>query len=51
MNYDIKRNEVVVTTIRPEGGQQKELMVQDIVPVSFKTSEAIHFMHGDIMEV
>jgi len=51
MNYDIKRNGIVVATVRPEGGQQKEVMVQDIVSITFNTPTSIQFMHGDYIEV
>jgi len=49
--YHIKRNNAIVATIWPEGQQEKEIMVKDIVPISFKSPNAYQFQIGDTMTV
>ena len=49
--YDIKRGETIIATIWPEGTQDKEIMLKDEVPISFKSPAALYFQIGDTMEV
>jgi hypothetical protein len=51
MLYDIKRGSQVIATVYPEGQQEKEIMVKDIVPISFSYPSSIRFAIGDTIEV
>ena len=49
--YNIKRGETIVATIWPEGNQDKEIMLKDEVPISFKSPAALYFQIGDTIRV
>lgn len=51
MLYDIKRNGYTIATVYPEGSQVKEIMLRDEVPITFSSRDALHFQHGDYIEV
>jgi hypothetical protein len=49
--YKIRRGETTIATIWPEGQQEKEIMLKDEVPISFKSPAALYFQIGDTIQV
>ncbi|MFJ1323598.1 phage tail protein [Capnocytophaga canis] len=51
MNYQIKRNNNTIATIRPEGQLQAGVMGEETVTMTFSLANYIHFQTGDTVEV
>jgi len=51
MLYNIKRGDAIIATVWPKGQQEKEIMVKDIVPITFNSPAAYQFQIGDTMFV
>lgn len=51
MLYQIKRGSTVVATVWPIGQQEKEIMIKDIVPISFSSPAPYFFEIGDTIQV
>ncbi|RZM15474.1 MAG: hypothetical protein EOO88_43470, partial [Pedobacter sp.] len=51
MNYTIYRNGFEVHTMRPEGRQEREIMVKDQVNLTFSSGSPIHLYAGDYIDV
>lgn len=51
MKYEIKRGDQIIITVHPEGQQEKEIMVKDIVTMSFSLPFSVELLHGDYVMV
>jgi hypothetical protein len=51
MHYDIKRGSEIIANVYPAGQREKEIMIKNIVPFSFKSPVSIEFEIGDNVTV